>query len=182
VPLFDILASWNWDFSKVVRPSIHRHLASTKPLFGLLVAWQWDFSRVMRLLAEEFRASDVQLVVTLEAWKSDSSHVVKSSIQANLLHVNHCSKFLLLQKVNLQRVKRPSYKGLLAFIEIQLSTKAACKKRFLKRPGPSVKGYVANCERKTEFLWPIIPIHGTSCNPSLKVHGLCESILSNSVD
>jgi hypothetical protein len=55
--------------------------------------------------------------------------------------------FWLLEKVFLQRVIRPSDKGYLAFIEIQLSIMAAFKEEslnFLKR---SAQGYVANSER-----------------------------------
>jgi hypothetical protein len=115
-------------FFKGREPSTHRYLAFTKPLFYLLEAWQWNSSRVMRLLAEEYMASDVQHFVILEAWKSDSCHVVKSSNQANWLHVNHCSKFWLLQKVILQIVKRTSCNGYLTYIEIHLSIIAAWKK------------------------------------------------------
>jgi hypothetical protein len=118
----------------------------------------------------------------LESWKSESCHVVKSSNQANKIHVNHWSTFWLLQKVIHQRVKRTSYKGYIAFIEIQLSFMAAWKKGSLRVLRPPAQGYVANCERLNGFVWPKYTIHCTSWNPCLKFHGPCESIFSNSVD
>jgi hypothetical protein len=40
-------------------------------------------------------------------------------IQANWLHINHCSTFLLFENVIVQMFMRPSDQGYLAVIEIQ---------------------------------------------------------------
>jgi hypothetical protein len=79
----------------------------------------------MRLLVEEYRASDVQHFVICRPEKAILAMSLNPPIQANFLHVNYCSTFSLLEKVFLQRVMRPSDKGYLVFIEIQLSIMAA---------------------------------------------------------
>jgi hypothetical protein len=146
--LFVILVAWKWDSSKVVRPSTHRHLAFTKPLFGLLEAWQWESSRLMRLWAEEYKASNVQLFVPLGGLiKAIPAMSLIPPIQANWLHVNHCSTFRLLENVILLRFMKPSDQWYLAFIEIQLSIMATWKKDSLRVLGPSAQGYVANFQR-----------------------------------
>jgi hypothetical protein len=68
-------------------------------------------------------------------------------IQVNWLHVNHCSTFWLLQKLILQKIKRPSYKGYLAFIEIQLSIMAARKINSLSVLRLSAEAFVAKFKR-----------------------------------
>jgi hypothetical protein len=79
----------------------------------------------------------VQPFLILEAWKTIPAMSLNPPIQANWLHVNLCSTFWLLEKVILQRVMRPSDKGLLALIEIQLSIMASWKKDSLSVLRPS---------------------------------------------
>jgi hypothetical protein len=57
--------------------------------------------------------------------KAISAVSLNPPIQANWLHVNHCSTFWLLENVIVQSFMRPSDQGYLAFIQIQLSNIAA---------------------------------------------------------
>ena len=71
--VYTILANRKFDYSSVMRPTPYRYLASTWPHpQDLLVTWKWDSSKVMRLLVVECMDCVEQLFVSLAAWKSDS--------------------------------------------------------------------------------------------------------------
>jgi hypothetical protein len=165
-----------------MRPSTHRYLAFTKPLFGLFWGVTMRFFKGIETLGWNIQNSDVQLFVILETWKTIPAISLNPPIQANFFHVNHCSKFGVLEKVFLQRVMRLSDKGTLTFIEIQLGIMAAWNKVSLIVLRTSAQSYVAKCECINRIFCPKNPIHCTSWNLSLKVYGLCESNLRNSVD
>jgi hypothetical protein len=69
-------------------------------------------------------SSDEQLFPFWRPEKAIPAVSLNPTIQATWLHVNHCSTFRLLQNVILQRFMKPSDKGYLALIEIQLSIMA----------------------------------------------------------
>jgi hypothetical protein len=148
----------------------------------LLVAWLWDSSRVMSLFAEEYMAYDEQLFAILAAWKNDSCRVVKSSTPGRLASCQPLLYILATWICDCSRVMRTSEQGYPAFIEIQLTILAAWKCDSLSFLRTSVLGYEANFELVIGILCTKNPIHCTSWNPCIKVHGFCVSIFSNSVD
>jgi hypothetical protein len=99
------------------------HKATVRPFGGLTMRFFKGLT-----LGWNLQNSDVQLFVILETWKTIPAMSLYPPIQANCLHVNHCSKFWVLEKVFLQRFMRPSDKGFLTFIEIQLGIMSAGNK------------------------------------------------------
>jgi hypothetical protein len=134
-----IMATWKIGSIVVLRPSAQGYVAKCERINGIFEAHE---SLGWRL--HVFRWATFQHFGGMKNFPALS---LNPPMQANWLHVNHCSKFWLLENVIVQRFIRTPNQGYIAFIEIQLIIMVTWKKVSLSFLKTSAQSYVAKCER-----------------------------------